>query len=506
VYHFGVAKRAGSFGLALPVRDRRAPPRRWFYDALRTAILQGQLRPGVRLPSTRELAKVYGTSRGTVVNAFAQLASEGYIEGAVGAGTYVSAVLPEHLLEVVRPAVTREAAERGPRRRVSAYAARVRGFRTAELPPSCAFQSNVPALDQFPTAEWAQLASRLLRRASASVLYGCAPPGYSPLRQAVAEYLATSRGVSCQPDQVIIVSGVQEALDVVARLVLNPGDTVGMEEPGYTGAAALFHAFGARVVPVPVDAEGIEVRRSRLRGARLVYVTPAHQCPLGVVMSLPRRLALLAWASESGALVFEDDYDSEFRYSGRPISALQGLDRTGQVLFAGSFSKVLFPSLRLGYLVVPPDLVERFAAARSLTNRHPPMLEQMVVCDFITEGHFGRHLRRMRQLYAERLSVLMDCARRQLAGLLEISPIEAGLHTVGWLAAGIAGDAAEQAARARNVEVVAMRHFHRAAMARDGLQLGFAAVNPREIRRGVDELARVLDRLRALGPARPPRS
>jgi GntR family transcriptional regulator / MocR family aminotransferase len=495
MYHFDVAKRAGGLGLALPARDPDVPVGRWFYGAVRGAILRGQLRPGVRLPSTRELARLYGMARGTVVNAFAQLASEGYIDGAIGSGTYVSAVLPEHLLQVDEPVPRRAAAPRGARS-LSAYASRVRGFRPFAGPPNRAFRPNTPALDQFPTAEWAQLASRRLRRASASLLLGCASIGYAPLREAIAGYLATSRGVSCQPDQVVIVSGVQEALDVVARLVLDPGESVYMEEPGYPGASVLFEAFGARVVAAPVDAEGIVLSRSRMRGARLVYVTPAHQCPLGVAMSLPRRLALLGWARETGALVFEDDYDSEYRYSGRPISALQGLDRAGLVLFASSFSKVLFPSLRLGYLVVPPDLVDRFAAARSLINRHPPMLEQMVVCDFITGGHLGRHLRRMRQLYAERLSVLMDCGRRQLAGLLEISPIEAGLQTVGWLADGIAGEEAAEAARQRNVEVVPLRRFHRAAMARDGLQLGFAAVNPREIRRGVDELARILDRLR----------
>lgn len=493
-----MAKRSGGFELALPPREPRTPPRRWLYGAVRAAILEGRLRPAARLPSTRDLAAAYGVSRGTVVSAFAQLASEGYLDGAIGSGTYVSAVLPEHLLHVAAPVAARAPAQAGPGRRVSAYASRVRGFRADELPPTCAFRSNMPAVDQFPAGEWAQIASRRLRRVSANVLSGCAPAGYMPLREAIAEYLGASRGVSCDAHQVIIVSGVQESLDLVARLLLDPGDRVAVEEPGYPGAAVLFEAFGARVVPVPVDADGMEVRRSLLRGARLVYVTPAHQCPLGVAMSLPRRLALLAWARETGALVFEDDYDSEFRYAGRPLPALQGLDRAGQVAYAGSFSKVLFPSLRLGYLVVPADLIDRFAAARSLTRRYSPMLEQMVLCDFMTEGHFGRHLRRMRQLYGDRLSVLMDCARRQLAGLLELSPIEAGLQTVAWLAPGIAGADAAEAARARKVDVVPLHRFHRSSMARDGLQLGFAAIHPREIRRGVGELALVLERLRGL--------
>jgi len=241
-----------------------------------------------------------------------------------------------------------------------------------------------------------------------------------------------------------------------------------------------------------VDDEGLVLSPSSLRGARLVYATPAHQFPLGMTMSLRRRLALLDWARSSGALIFEDDYDSEYRYSGRPVPSLQGLDRSGLVLFSGGFNKVLFPSLRLGYLVVPPDLVDSFAAAKSVASRHPPLLEQTVVLDFIAAGHFGRHIRRMREVYAERLSVLFESARERLAGLLEISPIEAGLQTVGRLLAGIDEESAAKAAKARGVEVVPLSGFSRGAAAYEGLQLGFAAVDAREIRRGVRELAAAL--------------
>lgn len=495
MYHFDVVKRAGSFELVLPSREPGAPARRWLYGALRTAILHGRLRPGTRLPSTRELAVQHGLSRGTIVNVFEQLVSEGYLDGTMGSGTRVSAVLPDDLLQVAARAGSREATSQSGVRHLSAYARRVNAAPWRAPPVGRAFHANTPALEPFPTALWAQLASRRLRQASVAQLRGCPPAGYPPLCAAIASYLASSRGVICEPSQVIIVSGVQEGIDVVARLVLDPGDRVCVEEPGYGGVLRMFQAIGAHIASAPVDDEGMVLRPSALRGARLVYVTPAHQYPLGVAMSLPRRLALLAWARRTGALVFEDDYDSEYRYAGRPIPAMQGLDLAGQVVFAGSFSKVLFPSLRLGYLVVPPDLVERVAAARALTHRHPPMLEQMVTCDFITEGHFARHLRHMRQLYAERLALLMDCARRRLAGLLELSPIEAGLQTVGWLASGITGEAAEAAARARDVEVVPLRGFYRGAMERDGLQLGFAAVGSREIRRGVDELARALEGL-----------
>jgi GntR family transcriptional regulator/MocR family aminotransferase len=245
----------------------------------------------------------------------------------------------------------------------------------------------------------------------------------------------------------------------------------------------VFEAAGARVSAVRLDDEGMKVRGQSLRGARLVYVTPGHEFPVGITMSLLRRLELLEWARKSGALIFEDDYDSEYRYSGPPIPALQGFDRIGSVIFAGSFSKVLFPSLRLGYLVIPPDLVPHFAATMSLTTRHAPLLDQAVLCDFITEGHFGRHLRRMREVYAERLSVLLEGAREKLAGL----------QTLGWLCEGIDGESAMRAAAARDVEVFPLSRYSRGMVAREGLQLGVAALEPREIRRGVQDLATALE-------------
>jgi GntR family transcriptional regulator / MocR family aminotransferase len=480
-------KRATPFELMLPVRDAGTPAYRWLYAALRGEILEGRLRPGARLPGAQ-----HGLSRGTIVSAVDQLKAEGYVEGRVGSGTYVSRTLPDEL-QVSTVAGTRQPTHSQPTRRVSDYARRLTFFSVLEVRPSRAFRPNLPALDLFPLALWAQITARRLRRASTGLLLGCDPMGYGPLREVVADYLNASRGVKCAPAQVAIVSGVQEALDLVARLFLNPGDRVCMEEPGYPGAGIVFEAFGARISAAPIDDEGMELRGRLLRGSRLVYVTPAHQFPLGTTMSLPRRLALLDWARRSGALVFEDDYDGEYRYSTRPVPALQGLDRNGLVLFAGSFSKVLFPSLRLGYLVVPPDLMPRFEAAKSVTSRHPPLLEQAVLCDFIAEGHLGRHLRRMREVYAERLSVLLESARERLGGLLEISSVEAGLQTAGWLCGKTSGESAARAAAARGVEVTPLSRYCRGGRAREGLQLGFAAIDSREIRRGVRELAVALE-------------
>ena len=487
--------------LMLPPREPGAPAIRWLYGALRAAILAGRLRPGARLPATRDLARHYGLSRGTIVSAFEQLKSEGYVHASVGSGTYVSRVLPDRLLEAAPPVRTEAAVARSRRpRRWSDYGRLVRPFAGLDGPPTRAFRANRPALDLFPTTLWAQVASRRLRQASTDLLLGTGPMGYPPLQQAVADYLTVSRGVTCVPEQVAIVSGAQEALDLVARLFLNPGDRVAIENPGYIGATLAFEAFGATLAPVPVDGEGLTLGAS-LAGARLVYVTPAHQFPLGVSMSLSRRLALLEWARKSGAVIFEDDYDSEYRYSGRPLPALQGLDRHGQVLFAGSFSKVLFPSLRLGYLVVPPDVVDRLAATLSLTHRHAQLGDQAVLADFIAGGHFGRHIRRMREVYAERLSVLLESAKERLAGLLEVSGVEAGLQTVGWLHSGMDGDAVAKAAAEREVEVTPLSRYARgrARVARNGVQLGFAAVDTEEIRRGVRDLAAALEaQVRAL--------
>lgn len=493
-----MAKKLSTLPLNLRGPKSRMPLYRWLYDELRSTILAGRLHPGARLPATRDLAAQYGISRPTIVTAFEQLRSEGYVEGKVGSGTYVSETLPDELLQAPRARSTE-----GTRRReipLSAYARRLQPLVRAEPRTARAFRASQPALDAFPMGLWAQVATRRLRRASARLLAGGEALGYRPLREAVAEYLNTSRGVKCAADQVLIISGVQQALDRAAHLLLDPGDPVWMEEPGYPGAAVVFRAVGAKICAVPVDSEGLNLEAGRRcwpqARPRLIYVTPAHQFPLGVTMSLRRRLSLLEWARRSRTIIFEDDYDSEYRYSGRPIPALQGLDRAAMVIFAGSFTDVLFPALRLAYLVVPSDMVDIFAAAESVSTHHPPLIDQAILCDFIREGHFARHVRRMRELYAERLSVLAECARERLGGLLEIPPVEAGLRTVGWLQGGRSAERAARAAAKHDVEVVPLGRYAWGRVRRDGLVLGFAAVDGREIRRGVEQLGRALEEAR----------
>lgn len=498
-----MAKKTTPYELSLPPRDPEASAYQWLYEAVRGEILGGRLHPGTRLPATRDLARQYGLARGTVVNGFEQLASEGYVEGSVGSGTYVSKVLPESLLHVSSGLGVKDAAPGNRRRIISDYGRRAQLFRCYEMRPIRAFRPNLPALDLFPATLWTKITTRCLRRLSRRHLLGSDPLGDVRLRQAVAEYLSRSRGVRCVPEQVAIVSGLQEALDVTARVLLNPGDQVCVENPGYTGAVMVFQAMGAKIFSARVDDEGMEIRRLPGKGVRLIYVTPGHQFPLSTTMSLARRLQLLEWARKSGAVIFEDDYDSEYRYSGRPIPALQGLDDSGSVLYAGSFSKVLFPGLRLGYAVVPFGLLRQFEATLSLTSRHAPVLEQLVLSDFISEGHFGRHLRRMREVYAERLSILLEEARASLEGLLKISNVEAGLQTAGWLGEGIVAEAAAAAAARRNVDVTPLGRYNQGGELPEGLQLGFAALDAKEIRRGVRELAIALESERKAVHRRP---
>ncbi|HEY4387914.1 MAG TPA: PLP-dependent aminotransferase family protein, partial [Ktedonobacteraceae bacterium] len=384
-------------------RQSTTPLFRQIYSRLREAILSGYLEGGTRLPPTRELAEELEISRNTVVNAFEQLIAEGYLESKIGAGTYVTHVLPENIFKTAIR--TRDAADEAASTGVtisrwgaSLKAKSVTPIRYAQHPR--AFQPGVPAIDAFPFELWAKLTARCWRYPARELLSYSDPCGYQPLRETIAGYLKASRGVKCEPEQVIITAGSQQALDLTARVLLDPGDAMWMEDPGYLGARHVFAGLGARLIPLEVDKDGLNVEAG-IRSApdvRMVYVTPSHQYPLGVTMSLTRRLALLDWATRTGAWVLEDDYDSEYRYGGRPLAALQGLDNTGKVIYMGSFSKVLLPALRLGYLVVPPTLVDIFVQARSIADRHSPQLDQVALAAFINEGHFARHIRRMKQL------------------------------------------------------------------------------------------------------------
>ena len=357
---------------------------------VRAAIIGGQMAPGTRLPSCRALAVQLSVDRGTVEAAYAVLAGEGAIQTRSSAGAVVAGLagtrigLPEHTPFMFPAGASVESA--GP------------------LP----LQIGLPALDAFPSKLWSNLLARAARGLRPADLAEPNPCGLPALRRAVASYLASARGVTCAPEHVLITGGYQGALALVRGVLVKPGDPVWVEDPGYPAARQALEASGARVVPVRVDQDGMRVAAGKVAAprARLAVVTPTHQYPMGVALSLPRRMELLVWAAETGGWVLEDDYDSEFRYAGRPLPALKSLDRGQRVLYAGSFSKVLFPALRLGYLVVPPELAAAFVRAARLLTAGQPNLEQAVVAAFITSGHFGRHIRRMRVLYAERRTAL----------------------------------------------------------------------------------------------------
>lgn len=481
------------------------PLYRQLYDELRAAILSEQLRAGTRLPSTRDLADELGVSRNTVMNAFDQLLAEGYVEGHIGSGTYVSRALPEEMICAranVRGASSPQARGASAQPRRGGRSLSRRGAALAATPVSVSrrpegvrpFRPGTPALDAFPFDVWSRLLARHWRQPSGDLLGYAGAAGYGPLREAVAGYLGAARAVRCEPEQVIIVAGMQQAFDMAARVLLDPGDAAWVEDPGYLGARAALAGAGARIVPVPVDGDGLDVEAGAARAAeaRLVYVSPSHQYPLGVTMTLARRLALLEWASRAGAWVLEDDYDSEYRYAGRPLAALQGLDREGRVIYLGTFSKVLFPSLRMGYMVVPRDLVDAFVVARALASRFSPTIEQAVLADFVNEGHFARHIRRMRALYAERQALLVEAARGELEGLLEVRPGDAGIHLIGWLHEGADDAAASRAAAERGLDAQPLSAFRMKQRGRDGLILGYAAYNERQIREGVRQLAAAL--------------
>jgi len=467
------------------------------YAGTRRAILDGVVAPGTRLTSSRAVAEDLGVSRTTAVLALEQLLAEGYLTARRGSGTFVAHDLPDDLPQVraSRPAPSLKHPPLS--RRGAALAAAPQGARRLGGPPR-PFRIGTPGVDLFPVRLWSQLVNRRLRSVTSAQLdYGEAA-GLRVLREAIAEHVQTARGTECGADQVVVVAGAQQGLDLVCRLLLDRGDRVWMEEPGYPGARSALVGAGVRILPVRVDAEGLDVEAGvRQAGdARLVYVTPSHQYPLGVPMSLPRRLALLKWASRARAWVVEDDYDSDFRYGARPIPCLHGLDVDGRVIYVGSFSKTLFPALRLGFVIVPSDLQGRLVAARAAADQHPPVLDQTVLADFIVEGHFARHLRRMRAAYRERLEALAAAAERFCHGVLRLRAAQTGLHVVADLD-GVDAVRVSREAAIRGVEVTPLSaYFVRRERAVNGLVLGFAAVRPEASSSGMERLAAAIETAR----------
>ena len=489
------------------------PLHRQLYRELRAAILEQRLKPGAKLPSTRALASTLGMARNTVHGAYDQLLAEGYLEARHGSGTYVAASLPDDAFQAVRadthgaaPAATHTAQaatiSRDSTSRLSSWGRRVAEIgstpylsTTESLPYD--FRHGRPDATNFPLEAWRRIAARQLRHLDRDDLWYGPAAGLPALRVAIAEYLGRARGVRCTPEQVIVTTGTQQAIDLMARLLVEAGDVVVVEDPCYPGARRVFDALGAQLVDVPVDEHGLCTDLLPERPARLVYTTPSHQYPSGATLPVSRRLDLLRWAERYDTLVIEDDYDSEFRHAGRPLEALQGLAEAGRVAYVGSFSKVLYPALRLGYLVAPTALVQLAAEAKRLVDLQTATPGQELLAELIEGGHFEAHLRRMRRVYRGRRTALLEALARELGPLVEAGPSDAGLYLRIVLAEGLDEEAVTREAAARGVAVYPAAPYFQRPMARPGLILGYAALDEAGIQEGIRRLRLAVDAVRS---------
>ena len=513
-------RRSSGGGVPLVPLDPDAPTPLYeqLYRELRDQLTSGRLRPGVRIASSRTLALELGVSRFTVVTAMERLLAEGYLQGRRGAGTFVADVLPERRM---RPSPAPPASRQGRvvnRAKAPTLSARgtamsavvITGPRLERGEPR-PFRPRRPALDVFPARTWARLLANQWKRPLHEHLDYGEPAGFAPLRRAIADHIGVSRGVRCTAHQVIVTSGAQQAFDILFRLLLDPGDKAWIEEPGYLDVRGALVAAGARIVPVRVDAQGIDVARGvRLASdARLAIVSPSHQYPSGATLAASRRAELLHWARTTGAWVVEDDYDSYFRYRGRPLSALQRLDAdvvteqgpSPRVLYVGTFSKTMFPSLRLGFCVVPDSLVEAVANARALADRNSPIADQAAMAAFIMDGHYDRHLRRLRLVYQERYEAMRLHFARELDGLVSLAPSSAGTHVLGWLDHRWTADdrdvsaavSVSRAAANDDLVVFPLSRYCMVPPKRDALVLGYGGLTPAQIGAGARRLAQTME-------------
>jgi GntR family transcriptional regulator/MocR family aminotransferase len=492
--------------------DARAetPKYRQLYEWFRRAILDGQLKPSQRVPSTRALASELKISRIPVSSAYEQLHAEGYFETFVGAGTCVARSIPDDALRPAPGSGSTQAAratngtsgKTRERAQAKAQSKRAISARTHSilLPPQTwidtlgAFRVSLPALEHFPAELWAKLVNRHARRFTRHQMAYSNAMGYVPLREAIAEYLGASRGVRCDASQILVTTGSQLGLQLASQILLDAGDRAWIEEPGYHGARAALQMAGAKIFTVPVNREGLDVEEGirRCPDARAVYITPSHQYPLGVTMSATQRMLLLNWASHQGAWIFEDDYDSEYRFAERPIASLQSLDNADRVIYIGTFNKVMFPALRLGYVVVPKDLLDAFSSARDATDVFSSTLFQAVMTDFIREGHFARHLRKMRMLYMDRRAALVDAVAKEAPEKLEVIGAEAGMHLVALLPKGMSDVAVVQRAAKAGISAMPLSFCYAKPPSRGGLILGYGGADPRQIREAMRKLAACL--------------
>lgn len=478
-------------------RNAAKPLHQQLYEEVRQAILGGRLLPRQRLPSTRSLAKSLGISRITVTQSYEQLLSEGYLQTLVGSGTFVSDRLPDELLRST-PIESKQTVVRSPIN-LSGYASNVAATKTLsmseEISLPISFRYGRPAFDQFPIKLWRKLFSRRCLESMAWMDYATDVLGYKPLRHSISRYLARARAVQCEADRVLITNGTQQSLYLITRLLINPGEIVALEEPGNLAARKIFLSQKAKLLPISVDGSGLivqELANYSNEFIKLVVVTPSHQFPTGATLSLPRRLELLAWAQKTGSIIVEDDYDSEYRYGDRPLPALQGMDRSNSVFYMGSFSKVLFPSLRIGYLILPPNLVSLFASAKWLCDRQIPLLDQQILTDFIEEGHFERHIRRMRSHYNYCRQALVQALNNYFGEKATILGEKAGIHLMVKLHINLSDDAIIQRAKEVGIELVPAEPHYLKTFPGGEFIFGYAELTEQQLQEGIHKLAQVL--------------
>ncbi len=480
-------------------RSDSLPVYKQIYESLRQAIVSGQIEANLRLPSTRDMAELLGVSRNTVLDAVGQLMAEGYLEAKQGSGTYVTGHLPDELLRVNGSAAPKIGSLKRTVSRRGELLASMEFTPRRHTNPKYVFTIGMPAVDQFPFDVWSRLMARHYRHGSLPLFdYNLAEPaGYPPLREAIAAYLKTARAMECDPEQVIICNGSQQALFIASQVLLDVGDKAWIEDPGYLGARWALQSAGAQVIPVSVDMDGLLVEEGieKAPDARLVYVTPSLQFPIGCTMNLKRRSELLNWANKNDAWIIEDDYDHEFRYVGHPLMSLQGLDGAGRVIYIGTFSKVMFPALRMGYMVVPRDMIEIFTSVRTLIDLRTPTVQQAALNDFIREGHFMRHIRRARGLYARRRAHLLEQIGEHLGDLLTPGISDAGMHLMGWLPDRIPDESVFVEAEKAGVETLPISRFYIGKAERSGIILGYTAAHKADITQGIQTLRAVLLRL-----------
>ncbi len=474
---------------AIPLQDKGEPLSKQVYSWFRNAILRGTLSSGERLPSTRDLADQLGVSRTVVLTAYDQLLAEGFITGRHGSGTFVSSIPEREKRSASLPAARIRLTRFGASAASAATNLTLPRRRTTSVRYDFSYR-NTPA-EGFPLAMWQRILARRARKASpVGHDYGFAS-GNANLREAIASHLRRSRAVVCDASQIIVVNGSQQALDLAARVLLERGDRVVIEEPHYQGAREVFLAAGARLHPVPVDKLGLVTDKLPDR-ARLAFVTPSHQFPTGTILPLARRLALLAWAKRSDAIIIEDDYDGEFRYEGRPVESMQGLDTDGRVIYVGTFSRTVFPSLRIGYLIAPKSLVAAFMGAKWLCDRHTSTLEQETLAEFISSGAYERYLRRARRANALRREALLEACAKFIGDRVDVTGDGSGTHVVLWPRRRAPESTLVEQAAERGVGVYPIEHTFLSRRKKTGLLLGYANLNEAEIREGIRRLGMVL--------------